>query len=142
MEENLLLRDSETYPSEEVLEDALGKENYVIFVELTKIITSAEFELKPEWNYYKDGKAWLCKVVYKKKTVFWLSILKKYIKTTFYFTDKTRQGALELAINENVKQNFEQRTTIGKLIPLVLEIDTVAQLEDLKVIIKYKKGLK
>ena len=84
----------------------------------------------------------LCKVVYKKKTVFWLSILKKYIKTTFYFTDKTRQGALELAINENVKQNFEQRTTIGKLIPLVLEIDTVAQLEDLKVIIKYKKGLK
>jgi hypothetical protein len=142
MEENLLLRDSEIFPTAKVLENALGKVCYDVYEELTKIITSAELDLKPEWNFYKDGKAWLCKVIYKKKTVFWLSIWDKHIKITFYFTDKTYHGVMELPIDEIIKQRFEQRTAVGKLIPLVLEIDKAGQLEDFKVIINYKKGLK
>ncbi|MFZ4726382.1 MAG: DUF3788 family protein [Paludibacter sp.] len=142
MEENLLLRDSEIFPTAKVLENALGKECYDVYEELTKIITSAEFDLNPEWNFYKDGKAWLCKVIYKKKTLFWLSIWDKHFKTTFYFTDKTYHGVMELPIDEMIKQRFEQKTAIGKLIPLVLEIDKPEQLEDLKVIINYKKRLK
>ena len=142
MEENLLLRDSEIFPTAKVLENALGKVCYDVYEELTKIIASAEFDLKPEWNFYKDGKAWLCKVIYKKKTVFWLSIWDKHIKITFYFTDKTYHGVMELPIDEMIKQRFEQKTAIGKLIPLVLEIDKAGQLEDFKVIINYKKGLK
>lgn len=142
MAEIQLLRDSEIIPTEKVLENALGKEIFAVYKELTKIITSVEFELKPEWNFYKDGKAWLCKVIYKKKTVFWLSIWEKHIKTSFYFTEKTRSGIFELPIDEKIKQDFEETKIIGKLIPLILCIEKEGQLEDLKEVIKYKKGLK
>ncbi|PKP08994.1 MAG: hypothetical protein CVU09_13085 [Bacteroidetes bacterium HGW-Bacteroidetes-4] len=37
-----------------------------------------------QWRYYNDGKAWLCKVSYKKKTVFWLSVWEAYFKVAFY----------------------------------------------------------
>ena len=142
MAEIQLLRDSEIIPTEKVLENTLGKEIFAVYKELTKIITSAEFELKPEWNFYKDGKAWLCKVIYKKKTVFWLSIWENHIKTSFYFMEKTRSGILELPINKRIKQDFEDTKIIGKLIPLILYIEKEEQLEDLKEVIKYKKGLK
>ena len=142
MTENILLRDSEINPTNEVLENALGKNIFKVYEELIKIITDIEFELKPEWSFYKDGKAWLCKVTYKKKTVFWLSIWEKHIKTAFYFTEKTRFGIFSLKINEMIIQNFEVAKTVGKLFPLVINIDNQIQLEDLKEIIKYKMSLK
>lgn len=142
MTENLLLRDSEINPTNEVLENALGKDIFLVYEDLIEIITNVEFELKPEWNFYKDGKAWLCKVTYKKKTVFWLSIWEQHIKTGFYFTEKTRLGIFNLQINEKIMQDFEETKTVGKLFPLVLNIDKKRQLEDLKEIIKYKKSLK
>lgn len=142
MTEILLLRDSEIIPTEEVLENALGKKVFAVYEELTKIITGVEFELAPEWNYYKDGKAWLCKVVYKKKTVFWLSAWENQIKTSFYFTEKTRTGIFDLAIDQKIKQDFDDSKAVGKLCPLILCIETREQLEDLKEIIRYKKGLK
>jgi len=142
MTENLLLRDSGIHPTNEVLENALGKDIFLVYEELIEIITNAEFELKPEWNFYKDGNAWLCKVTYKKKTVFWLSIWEQYIKTGFYFTENTRSGIFSLQINEKIMQDFEETKTVGKLFPLILNIDTKSQLEDLKEIIKYKKSLK
>jgi len=142
MTENLLLRDSEINPTNEVLEKALGKDIFQVYETLIKTITNVEFELKPEWNFYKDGKAWLCKVTYKNKTIFWLSIWEKCIKTGFYFTDKTRLGIFSLQINKKIVQDFEKTKTVGKLFPLVVEIDKKSQLEDLKEIIKYKKSLK
>ena len=142
MTENILLRDSEINPTNEVLENALGKDIFLVYEELIKIVTNAEFQLKPEWNFYKDGKAWLCKVTYKKKTVFWLSIWEKRIKTGFYFTEKTRLGIFSLQLNEKILQDFEETKTVGKFFPLVLDIDEKKQLEDLKEIIKYKKSLK
>jgi len=142
MTENLLLRDSEINPTNEVLEKALGKDIFQVYETLIKTITNVEFELKPEWNFYKDGKAWLCKVTYKNKTIFWLSIWEKCIKTGFYFTEKTRLGIFSLQINKKIVQDFEKTKTVGKLFPLVVEIDKKSQLEDLKEIIKYKKSLK
>ena len=97
--ETILLRDKEIEPTDEVLENALGKKLFTIYQELIQIFTD-EFSLELQWRFYKDGKSWLCKVVYKKKTVLWLSVWENYIKTGFYFTEKTRNGVLELGMNE------------------------------------------
>ena len=141
MTETILLRDSETYPTDEVLEMALGKDIFPVYEELIKIITGVEYDLKPEWNFYKDGKSWLCKVTSKKKTVFWLSVWENHFKTGFYFNGNTRSGIFSLKINQEIIQHFEEAKTVGKLFPLVLEIDNKNQLEDLKELIKYKKSV-
>lgn len=142
MDEIQLLRDAEITPTMDVLENVIGKDIFSVYEKIYKTITSSEFELNPEWNFYKDGKAWLCKVSYKKKTVFWLSVWDTGIKTGFYFTEKTRSGVLELAINDEIKQRFESVKLIGKLIPLTLVVENEAQLDDLKKLIVYKKALK
>ena len=142
MTEIQLLKDSNIFPNEKVLEEALGSEVYGVYNQLTKILHSPEFGLHSEWNYYKDGKAWLCKVTHRKKTVFWLSVWEKQIKTGFYFTEKTATAIAELPVNEKMKQHFAEARSIGKLIPLSLNIEKAEQLEDLKLIIRYKKELK
>ena len=139
--ENLLLRDKEIEPTDEVLENALGNELYIIYQEIIKIFTE-EFSLEPHWRFYNDGKAWFCKVVYKKKTILWLSVWDNVIKTIFYFTEKTGTGIIELAIDNKIKEEFDTAKPIGKLIPLVIDINQQKQIKDLKEVVKYKKGLK
>jgi hypothetical protein len=139
--ETIPLRDKEIEPTDEVLEKALGKELFAIYQELIQIFAD-EFSLDLQWRFYKDGKSWLCKVVYKKKTVLWLSVWENYIKTGFYFTEKTRNGVLELGIDETIKETFSAAKPVGKLMPLIIDIDQQKQIEDLKRVIKYKKGLK
>lgn len=139
--ETILLREKEIEPTNEVLENVLGKELFIIYQELIKIFTN-EFSLEPQWQFYKDGNAWLCKVVYKKKTILWLSVWENYIKTGFYFTEQTGIGVLELNIDNKIKEVFEVAKPIGKLIPLVIDINQQKQIKDLKEVVKYKKGLK
>jgi len=139
--ETILLREKEIEPTNVVLEKVLGKELFIIYQELIKILTD-EFNLEPQWQFYKDGNAWLCKVVFKKKTILWVSIWEMYIKTGFYFTEKTGKGVLELDIDSKIKEEFELAKPIGKLKPLIIDIKRQKQIKDLKEVIKYKKGLK
>jgi len=139
--ETYLLREQQIYPTKEVLENVLG-DSYLVFEELIEIITDAKYGLVPQWNYYKDGKAWLCKVCYKKKTIFWLSVWDKFFKTTFYFTEKTSSGIADLDIEENLKQSFSRSKSFGKFIPLTINMNRKDQIMDLLKIMEYKKSLK
>jgi hypothetical protein len=141
VEEGQLLREKEIFPTDEVLEDALGG-SYSTFNELVGIITKPDFGLALQWNYYNDGKAWLCKVSYKKKTVFWLSVWDGFFKTGFYFTQKNSSGVLNLDIEEKIKEEFIQRKSIGKLMPLAINMKKKEQIADVIKIIVYKKSLK
>lgn len=136
-----LLRDQQVFPAEEALKNSLGPA-YSAFEELMKTIKSPQYGLEPQWNYYNDGKAWLCKACFKKKTVFWLSVWDHYFKTAFYFTEKTQAGIDTLDIDKSLKEEFKRNEPIGKLIPLVINIDGKARINDLLKVIEYKKNLK
>ena len=62
------LKDESVYPEEQVLKSILG-ESYNAYCELLKLYD--DNNMVYEWRYYKDGKAWLCKVQLKKKTIVW-----------------------------------------------------------------------
>lgn len=137
--QTLLLRNEAIEPSDAVLEQTLGKELFAVYQALTTTIKQA-FDLNTEWRFYKDGQAWLCKVTFKKKTIFWLSIWENIIKTGFYFTENTRMGVMELEIDEKIKEAFSEAKPIGKLIPLTIDIVQKEQLKDLGAVVTYKKG--
>ncbi|MBP1663718.1 MAG: hypothetical protein H6Q19_858 [Bacteroidetes bacterium] len=134
-----LLRDKELYPTEEVLEKVLG-DSFHAYKQL--VTTIAELDAEMLWRYYNDGKAWLCKVQYKNKTIFWLSVWEGFFKTTFYFTEKNCMGIDSLDINETIRTEFRNNKPIGKFLPLTLSIQNVDQQIDLLKIAEYKKGLK
>jgi hypothetical protein len=137
--ETMLLRDPELQPTREVLKGALGG-SYPLYEDLTEV--SKTLDVIPEWNYYKDGKAWLCKAVHKKKTVFWLSVWNEYFKVVFYFTAKTCAGITDLDIDENLKRDFCEHESYGKFMPLIFVVTEREQIEDIVKVIHYKKRLK
>jgi hypothetical protein len=140
--ETQLLRNNLEFPDYKTLKNALGDSSFVAYQNLMELITTEHYALVAEWTYYNDGKAWLCKVQHKKKTVFWLSVWDGFFKTTFYFTLKNCMGVVELNIDEKIKDDFGHSKSIGKLIPLTINIEHKEQLNDLLKIIEYKMSLK
>jgi hypothetical protein len=132
-----LLKDPETFPSSKILQQALG-ENYIVFEKLIKLLSGTPYSLNPQWNYYKDGKSWLCKILHKKKTVLWLSVWEEYFMASFYFTEKDRTEINERRIDANIKTDFNERKPIGKLLPLVISVHDIKQIDDILNITDYK----
>ena len=134
-----LLRDPNIQPTDEVLTAAMGA-SYTAWQTLMEKL--ADLGIALEWRYYNDGKSWLGKCVYKKKTVFWASVWDGFFKTTLYFTEKTRAGIQDLPIDESIKAAIANGTPIGRLIPLLLEVRDERQLPDVVALIDYKRKLK
>lgn len=139
--ETMRLKDAQVLPTSEVLAEALGN-SYPVFEEFIKTVKSDVYEVTCDWNYYKDGKAWLLKAGYKKKTVFWLSVWEGFFKIGFYFTEKNCTGLFELNLDKTIIDDFNSCKPIGKLLPLTIDVKQPDQLHDLLKIIEYKKGLK
>ena len=141
MEAQMLLRDADIFPSDKILEDALG-EGFNVLVSFLEAVTNKEYSLIIEWRYYNDGKAWLGKAVYKKKTIFWLSVWEGFFKTSFFFTEKHLEAIAKLDISETMKDEFAKAKTIGKLIPMIFDVNKENQLGDLLTAVRFKKSLK
>ena len=136
--ETQLLREPEIFPSKEVLKHTLGKV-YDVLEALETTLTQDEFSLTFDWHYYKDSKGWLCKVSHKKKTVFWLSVLDGFFKTSFFFLERHLEGIAALQTNEN---SFTLEKEWGKMIPLIFKINDKKQLSDLVKVVEFKKKAK
>jgi len=133
------LKDPEIFPTQEVLEGVLGK-TYPVFREFMNSAESEDLNLSAEWRYYKDGKAWLCKITYKKKTVVWLSVWSDCFKVALYFTEKSGGGIPELKMDDSIKKDYINHKAIGKLKPVVVEVRSNSQLQDIYTLLRYKKS--
>jgi hypothetical protein len=137
--EKPLLENPDINPTAEVLGKVLGT-IYPVFREFMDTLESEGFGLNPEWRYYKDGKAWFCKSTFKKKTVVWLSVWSDCFKVAFYFTENSGSGIPGLEIDDSIKEFYLNHKPIGKLKPIVVEVRTNSQLDDIYALIKYKIG--
>ena len=142
MEAKMLLRDPEIFPSDKVLNDVLGDDVYSALESFIGTITGNEYGLNVEWRYYNDGKSWLGKVEYKKKTTLWLSIWDGFFKASFFFTEKHLEAINALEISEIIKDEFAGAKPIGRLMPMLIEVRSKEQLEDLLSVVRLKKSLK
>jgi hypothetical protein len=140
MEAQMLLRNPDVFPSNDVLQDTLGESIYEVLAYFLETITNED--LTVEWRFYNDGKAWLSKVVHKKKTILWLSVWEGYFKTSFYFTEKHLEGIAALDISETIKEDFAKAKPSGRLLPMIINVNRQEQIEDILTIIRFKKSLK
>lgn len=136
--DELLLRDENIPPDDTALKAALGE----AFDAYREFIAQIErLGLSHEWRYYKDGKAWLCKITFKKKTVIWMSVHSGFFRATVYFNPKTICGVFDLDIDEALK-NAARELEGKSFIPVVFEISSSDRFEDFAAVVEYKKNLK
>lgn len=136
---NIELVDPSIYPTDEILKRILGK-SFSVYLKLLRLYEN--YSLIPEWKYYKDGKAWLCKVIKGKKTIVWMSAWKNYIKVTIYLPEKHINGVLVLDIHEITKKAFIETNNIGRSRPCMFELKKENILEDFIKVMQFKMTLK
>lgn len=134
-----ILKDKNIFPTNEVLADVL-EASFPAFETFSASAEAAGLTL--EWNYYNDGKAWLCKVLSKKKNLAWLVVYQNYFRTTSYFTEKHLDRIANMEITESIKEEFYRTKPSGKLIPMSIVITEKEQVKDALSMILFKKGLK
>jgi len=109
-----LLGDKAQFPTDNVIFSHIGKSK-ALWVGLFKYIAAAHHDFTQEWRYYNDGKSWLMKVQHKKKTVFWLSVIKGSFRTTFYIHEKAAKIVEESAISRELKDQFRTGRNFGQM---------------------------
>ena len=132
---NIELANPLIYPDNIQLKEVL-KESYNTYCDLIKLYEA--YELTPEWKYYKDGKAWLCKVQKGKRTIVWMSAWKGFMKATIYFPEKYIKGIYDLDISESEKEIIRKSNNVGKSKPCTYEIRNPSILKTFEKIMIYK----
>lgn len=131
-----LLRDRGAYPSGEVLAGALAGV-YPLYESFMAAVDGAG--LVPEWRYYDDGGAWLCKVTNGKKTVFWLSVWDGYFQVSFFFLERHLDGLAALGLDGNGHTHEKE---CGRMLPLIFRVTVAAQVTDIMKVVEFKKKAK
>jgi beta-galactosidase GanA len=135
-----LLNDKLEYPDDTVLGRYLGKTK-PIWDEFVSRLSSNFAVMSLEWKFYNDGKAWLCKLVHKKKTVCWISVWDQYFKTAFYFTEKYDKEIDALNIASTYKESYKTNKSYGKLKPLIIDAKTRKSLDSIYELIQFKSKI-
>jgi hypothetical protein len=129
------LSDENTFPDESVLKKVLGR-SYNAYIELLKLYESNN--LVYEWRYYRDGKAWLCKVQQKKRTIVWMSAWKGYMQTTVYFPERLIDDIFKLSIADDTKARIMGTKSVGKSKPCIFEIRNKKAIKDFEKVMTFK----
>lgn len=136
--ETLALRDGDILPTQEVLEAVLGS-SYPAFEELNALLIA--MEIRPEWNYYRDGKAWLCKMMFK-KNMGWLHVYDGFFRVSFFFMERHLSAIADLNISDYIKEDFYEMKPVGKLLPMSIVVGDKEKLEDVLTVLRFKRSLK
>jgi hypothetical protein len=121
--ETQILRSKETPPGDDVLQNPL----YLAVTE----------GFIPEWRYYNDGKAWLCKVTAGRKTIFWFSAWEGFFRVSFYFLERHLEGLAALGTTHGMLQK-----EWGKMIPLMFDVRDTEPIADIRRIAEFKRKAK
>ena len=144
------LRNPDIQPSGLVIAKALGEANkaYIKFVSQLE-----DHDIKLEWRYYTDGKAWLAKGLYKwtgprggqkETTVFWLSIWEGFFKVSIFVPEKVREDVLSLPLDDEIKLMVADSKQMGKLkyFPLVFDLHSDEMFKAVFSLADFRKRIK
>lgn len=129
------LGDESVYPDEKVLKGVLG-DSYNSYLKLLDLFQ--EREMEHTWRYYRDGKAWLCKVQRKKRTIVWMSAWKGFMKATVYIPERYIEKVYELDISRGAKEKIRSTKNVGKSKPCIFDVYDDSMLPDIDEVIGFK----
>jgi len=140
METNVLT-DPNVQPTDELIFSIIG-ENSIYWQQIISYLHDNHSDITEAWRFYNDGKCWLYRTLRKKKTIYWLGILKDTFRITFYLSDKAEVLIEESSLTESIKEEFwnAKRSTFGRSITVVVrsaeDVNNILKLIEIKLKIK------
>ena len=139
--DDMVLGDKSIFPTEELIFSTIGDKK-ILWQKIMSYAHENSEDVVEEWRYYNDGKQWLFKLTRKKKTIFWLGLLRDTFRITFYFGDKAEPLIKSSDLPVEIKDNFIKAHRFGALRPITLRISGTADAENICKLIDIKLKLK
>jgi hypothetical protein len=139
--ENLLLTDKQIYPTDELIFSIIGDKK--IFWQTIMNHMSNNFrDSLGQWNFYNDGKRWLFKMVYKKKTIFWAGIITDTFRITFYLGNKAEAIIENSDLPQGIKEEFKTAKKYGLIRPVTFIVNDQTTVDNVLKMISIKSKIK
>lgn len=139
--DNILFSDKEIYPSDDLIFNIIGQKKS-LWVTLMKHMSDTCIDSKGEWNYYNDGKRWLYKHIWKKKTVFWLTIIENTFMVTFWFPDRAEPLIDSSELSNDLKEGFKVSKKYGSTRSLSIVVNDTADIDNVLKLVAIRVKIK
>ena len=127
--EPLGLTDKSIRPTDALIFSIIG-DNGVYWRKLFAGVHLKYPDAQEQWNYYRDGKNWLFRMILKKKTLFWIGILKDTFRVTFYFGDKAEPLIKSCKLPPSMIDDFISAKRYGKIKAISTKVQRAADIEN------------
>ena len=135
------LTDKNIVPTEKLISSIIGY-NEVFWQRIMKNASDNYPEITGGWNYYNDGKQWLFKLVHKKKTLFWASLMNDTFRITFWLGDKAEPFIEEAILPPFIKDEFRNARKYGSVRPLSIIVREQSDADNVITLISLKYKIK
>lgn len=139
--EPVILTDASVFPDDAYVFSLIGdKQKY--WQTIMNHLYSGHGEITEERKFYNDGKCWLFRTLQKKKTIFWIGIIDKGFRISFYLPDQARSLIEQSNLPINIKEEFAaaKSNRFGRALTIVVnsmeEVDAINILVEIKLMIK------
>jgi hypothetical protein len=139
--EPIVLTDKSVVPGEEQVFAIIGDKR-LLWKKIMDYLYAKHSGISEEWKYYNDGKSWLFRSVQKRKTIFWIGVLKDSFRVTFWFGNKAEPILEQSDLPESIKSDFRNAKRYNVLRSVSVQMndqqdaDNVIKLIELKMKIK------
>lgn len=125
-------------PDDELIFSIIGEKKR-FWQKILQRVSESHKDISWSWNYYKDGRQWLFKLIRKKKTLFWAAVLKSGdFRITFYFGDPAEPMIMDAELPQKMKDDFRTGKRYGKIRAISIlvnsdeDVDNVLKVADIK----------
>jgi len=139
--EPIVLTDPNIQPTDELVSSIIG-ENHVYWQQIIDYLYGNHFDITEEWRFYNDGKSWLYRALRKKKTIYWIGILKDTFRISFWLSNKAEPLVESSDLPERIKEEFRsaKRFNTTRCVSIIMgspeDYENVIKLIELKLKIK------
>lgn len=139
--EPIVLTDKTIQPDDNLIYTIIGKKQ-IYWQQIIQHLHDHYTDITEVWRFYNDGKCWLFRTLRKKKTIFWLGVIKDTFRITFYLGDKAQPLIEDSTITDEVKNKFRDAkpSKFGRAVSIT--IANSLDFEDVKTLIDVKLKLK
>jgi hypothetical protein len=127
--EPLVLTDKSIRPTNDLIFSIIGR-NRIHWEKLTAGVYSKYSDAQEHWRYYNDGKSWLFRMTRRKKTLFWIGVLKDTFRVTFCFGDKAEPLIQNSGLPEDLIENFKTAKHFGKIRAVSMNVQRARDIEN------------
>ena len=136
--EPIVLVDKTIKPTDEIVFSIIGEKS-ILWQEIMNYLYDHHTDITEEWNYYNDGKAWLFRTLKKKKTIFWIGVIKDTFRISFFLANKAEPFIERSDLSDKVKNDFKntKESKTPRSISIIMsnqeDVIDVIRLIDLKI---------